>query len=106
LHHDLLHFCADKLLLGVLGIAGSLDLSLVASCECNAEHSDEIAVLGLGLHKGLDGSVPLLDEGAELVSGDVDTVEVRVAVEALHFFDLDTDLSPGLLVGFTVQIGK
>jgi len=78
----------------------------VASCECNAEHSNEIAIGGLGLHEGFNGGVPLLDESAELVSGDINSVEVRVAVESLNFFALNTDLSPGLLVGVTVQIGK
>lgn len=105
-HHDFLHFGADELLLGVLGIAGGLDLSLVASCECDAEHSDEIAVLSLGLNEGLDGGVPLLDESAELVSGDIDSIEVRVQVESLDFFALNANLSPGELVGITVQIGK
>ena len=105
-YHDFLHFGADELLLRILGVAGSLDLSLMASCERDAEHSDEVAILGLCLHEGLNGSVPLLDESAELVSGDIDPVEVSVAVEALDLLDLHTDLSPGLLMSITVQISK
>ena len=105
-HHDFLHLGADELLLRILGVAGSLYLSLMASCECDAEHSDEVAVLGLCLNEGFNGGVPLLDESAELVSGNIDTVEVGVAVEALNFLDLHADLSPGLLMGITVQISK
>lgn len=76
----------------------------MASGESNAEHPDDVAVVGLGLSEGLDQRVPLLDEGAKLVSGDVQTVVVGVAVVALHLFALDAHLSPGLLVGVTVQV--
>ena len=104
--HDFLHLGADELLLGVLGVASGLDLSLVASGESNAEHSDEVTILSLGLNEGLNGGVPLLDESAELVSGDVDSVEVGVEIESLNLFALNADLSPGELVSVTVQIGK
>lgn len=76
----------------------------MASGESNAEHSDDVAVVGLGLSEGLDQRVPLLDESAELVSGDVETVVVGVAVVALHLLALDANLSPGLLVGVTVEV--
>ena len=48
--------------------------------------------------------MPLLDQGAELVSGDVHAVVVGVAVEALHFLTLHSDLPPGILVSILVQI--
>ena len=48
--------------------------------------------------------MPLLDKGAELISGDVHTVEVSVAIVAFNFFALDTDLSPGLLVSVLVEV--
>ena len=50
--------------------------------------------------------MPFLDQGTKLVSRDVDTVEVRVAIESLHLFDLHSHFSPGLLVSVTVQIGQ
>jgi len=50
--------------------------------------------------------VPLLDQGAKLVSRDVNAVEVRIAVESLHLFDLHSYFSPGLFVCVTVQIGQ
>ena len=48
--------------------------------------------------------MPLLDEGAELVSGNVEAVVVRVAVVALVFLALDSHLSPGLVVSVLVKI--
>ena len=48
--------------------------------------------------------MPLLDEGAHLVAGDVHAVEVSVAVKALNFLALNTHLSPGLVVGILVQV--
>jgi len=78
----------------------------VASSECDAEHSEQVAIHSLGLHEGFNGGVPLLDQGAKLVSRDVDAVEVRVAVESLHLFALHLHLPPGLLVGVIVQISQ
>lgn len=80
-------------------LAGSLG-------ETNAEHSEEVSVESLGLDEGFNGCVPLLHNGAELVSGDVHSVEVCVAVEALNFFDLDLHFSPGLIVGLSVKVGQ
>ena len=65
-----------------------------------------VAIGGLGLSEGLDQSVPLLDEGAQLVSSDVKTVEVRVTVVALDLLALDSDLSPCLIVSVLVQVTK
>ena len=48
--------------------------------------------------------MPLLDESAELVSGHVETVVISVAVVALHFLTLDSNLSPGLVVSVLVQV--
>ena len=48
--------------------------------------------------------MPLLHERAQLVAGDVQAVEVGVAVVALHLFALDAHLSVGLLVSVLVQI--
>jgi hypothetical protein len=89
---------------GALGVAGGLDLVLVAAGERDREDADEVAVEGLGLHEGLDERVPLLDEGAELVASHVQTVEVGVAVEAFDFFNLHLDLPPGGLVGVVVEL--
>ena len=74
--------------------------------ETNAEHTEEVSVSGLGLNEGLNSGVPLLDNGAKLVAGDVHSVEVGVAIETLDFLDLDLHLSPGLFVAVSVQISQ
>ena len=76
----------------------------MASGEGDAEHSHDVAIVSLGLSEGLDEGVPLLDEGAKLVSGDVQAVVVGVAVVALHLFALDAHLSPGLLLRVAVEV--
>ncbi len=81
----------------------------MAFSESNAEHSAEVSIAGFGLGEGLDEGVPLLDEGAELVSGDVHTIEVSVAIEVLDLLNLQSHLSPGellLFVWITVKIGQ
>ena len=78
----------------------------MASCESDAEHSEGVAIGGLGLSEGLNSGVPLLDEGAELVSSNVHAVVVGVAVVALHFLTLNSDLSPGLLMSVLVQVAE
>lgn len=50
--------------------------------------------------------MPFLDNCAELVSGDVHTVEVGEAVETFNLFDLDLHLSPCLFVAISVKISK
>jgi hypothetical protein len=92
--HNLLHLLSDLLGLGGLGVASSLDLTVLSSGESNGEESDEVSVVGLGLDESLNERVPLLDEGAHLVSGDGDTGEVGEAIESLNFLNLELDDSP------------
>lgn len=58
------------------------------------------------MDKGLNGGVPLLHDCAELVSGDVHAVEVRVAIESFNFFDLELHPSPGEIIAISVQISQ
>lgn len=92
--------------MGSLSVASSLDLVLVASGEGNGENSHEVAVVSLGLNESLNEGVPFLDKRAELVTGDVHTVEVSVAVETFDFLDLDLNLSPRGLVSLVVELTK
>jgi hypothetical protein len=105
-NHNLHNLLADELLLGSLCVAGSLDLALVSASECNAEHAQQIAVAGLGLNKGLNQGVPLLNKSAKLVAGGVHAIEVSVAVHALNFLDLELDLSPGGFVVLILQVSE
>jgi len=102
--HDLHHLLADKHLVGCLGVASGLNLLLSLLGEGNAEHSEDVAIDGLGLNEGLDERVPLLDHGASVISGDVHAIEVGVAVEILNLLDLESKLSPGDGVGGVVAI--
>ena len=80
--------------MGGFGIAGSLNLSMCFLSESNAEHSDNVSVSGLCLNEGLNKGVPLFDHGASLISGNVHSVEVSVAIETLDFGNLELELSP------------
>ena len=104
--HNFHHLLADQLALRSLGIASGANLLAGSLGETNAEHAEEVSVSSLGLDEGLNSGVPLLDNGAKLVAGNVHSVEVGVAIEALHFFDLDLHLSPGLFVAVSVQISQ
>jgi len=104
--HNLHHLLADKLALGSLGVASSADLAVGSLGEANAEHTEEVAIEGLCLNEGLNGSVPLLDNGAKLITSDVHAVEVGVAVEALDLLYLNLHLSPSLFVAVSVQISQ
>ena len=92
--------------MGSLSVAGGLNLSWCFLGESNAEHSDDVSIEGLGLNVALNKGVPLLDHGASLVSGDVHTVEVGVAVESLNLIDLELKLSPVLGIGRVVAVSK
>ena len=104
--HNLHHLLSDELLVGSLGVAGGFNLSWCFLGESNAEHSDNVSIEGLGLNVSLNERVPLFDHGASLVSGDVHTMEVGVAVKSLDLIDLELKLSPVLGIGRVVAVSK
>jgi len=104
--HDLHHLLTDELLMGGLGIAGSLDLLLGLLCESNAEHSEEVSILGFGLNESFDEGMPFLNHSSTMVPGDVHAIEIGIAVKALNFFDLETKLLPGGSVGAFIAVSK
>ena len=80
----------------------------MAFSESDAEHSAEVSIASSGLSESLNEGVPLLNEGAKLVSGDIQSIEVSVAIEVLDLLNLQSHLSPGvllLLTWITVKIG-
>jgi len=91
---------------GSLSKAGGLNLSWCFLGESNAEHSDNVSIEGLGLNVSLNERVPLSDHGASLISSDVHTVEVGVAVKSLDLIDLELKLSPVLGIGRVVAVSK
>jgi hypothetical protein len=104
--HNLHHLLSDELLVGSFGIAGCFNLSWSFLGESKAEHSNDVSIGGLGLNVALNKRVPLLDHGACLISGDVHTVEVGVAVVSLDLIDLELKLSPVLSIGRVVAVGE
>jgi len=104
--HNLHHLLSNELLVGSLGVAGGFNLSWCFLGESNAEHSDNVSIEGLGLNVSLNKRVPLSDHGASLISSDVHTVEVGVAVKSLDLIDLELKLSPVLGIGRVVAVSK
>lgn len=104
--HDLHHLLSNEELVGVLGIASGFDLSLGSLCEGNAEQSEDVAIRGLGLDESLNERVPFFDHRACLISGDVHSIEVGVAIESLNLINLELELSPGLLLGLVVAVSE
>ena len=102
--HDLHHLGADELLVRSLGIAGSLDLLLGLLCKSNAEHSNDVAILGLSLNKSFNKRVPFLDHSSTMVPGDVHAIEVGIAVKAFDLFNLELELLPGSGLGRGVAV--
>lgn len=103
--HDLNHLLADGPDLGRLGVCGLLDLVRSALGEGDAEEAEEVVVGGLDNDVGLDEGLPLADEGAELVGGEVETVEVGQAVLALDLVDAELDLAESVVL-ILLEIGE
>jgi len=95
--HDLHHFLSDQLFLWCFGVASGFHLSWSLLGEANGKHSNDISIHGLSLNKGLNEWVPFLDHMARMISCDVHTMEVSVAIESLDLINLELKLSPGLL---------
>ena len=102
---DLGHLLADGADLGGSGVGGLLDLVWTTLGESNAEHAEEVIIGGLDGDVGLDESLPLADKGAELVGGEVKTVEVGQAVLALNLIDTELDLAESVVL-VLLEIGE
>lgn len=95
---DLGHLLADGTDLRSGGVCGLLDLVGPALGEGNGEEAEEVVVSGLDGDVGLDQRLPLADKGAELVRGEVKTVEVGQAVLALDLVDPELDLAESVVL--------
>jgi hypothetical protein len=103
--HDLNHLLADGPDLRGSGVCGLLDLVWSSLGEANGEETEEVVIGGLDDDVGLDEGLPLADEGAELVGGEVETVEVGQAVLALDLVDAELDLAESVVL-ILLQIGE
>jgi hypothetical protein len=103
--HDLGHLLTDSTDLRRRGVGGLLDLVRPALGETNGEEAEEVVVGGLDNDVGLDEGLPLADERAELVRGEVETVEVGQAVLALDLVDAELDLAERVVL-ILLEIGE
>ena len=102
---DLGHLPSDGADLGRSGIGGLLDLVWSSLGETDGEEAEEVVVSGLDNDVGLDEGLPLADEGAELVGGEVEAVEVGQAVLALDLVDPEADLAERVVL-ILLEIGQ
>jgi hypothetical protein len=103
--NDLGHLLADGADLRRAGVGGLLDLVGASLGEGNGEQAEEVVVSGLHGDVGLDQGLPLADQGAQLVGGKVQTVEVGQAVLALDLIDAELDLAEGV-VFIVLEVGE
>ena len=103
--HNFKHLLPDLPDLTHLGVGGLLDLVGSLLGEGNGEQPHEVTVGGLDVDVGLDESLPLADEGTELVGGEVHSVEVGETVLALNIVDSELDLPERVLV-VLVEVGE
>lgn len=87
------------------GVGGLLDLVGPSLGEGDAEKTEEVVVGGLDNDVGLDEGLPLADERAELVGGEVESVEVGQAVLALDLVDAELHLAEGVVL-ILLEIGE
>ena len=87
------HAASDLAHLRRLGVRGLGDLVLAARGEPDDEHTHDVPVDGLHFHVTLDGGLPLADERAQLVDGQVHPVEGGEAVPALDVLDQEAHLA-------------
>jgi len=92
--------------MGVLGIAGSFDLLSGLLGEGEGEKSETVTIGGFALNKSLDERMPFFNHGAGLISGDIHTVEVGVAIHSFNFVNLEFKLSPGLWLSLVVAVSQ
>ena len=103
--HDLEHLLSDLPDLCCLRVRRLPDLVRATLSECDGEESDEVAVSRLDVDVGLDQGLPLADERAELVRGEVHAVEVCQTVLPLHFINAQLDLAEAMFLVLG-EVGK
>jgi hypothetical protein len=103
--HDLNHLLADGPDLRRGSVCGLLDLVWSSLGEADGEETEEVIVGSLDDDVGLNEGLPLADEGAKLVGGEVEAVEVGQAVLALDLVDAELDLAERMVL-ILLQVGE
>ncbi|KAJ8514984.1 hypothetical protein ON010_g18616 [Phytophthora cinnamomi] len=105
LRHDRRHLLADGADLGRLGVGSLLDLVRALLGEGDAEQTHQVAVRSLDVHEGLDQGLPLADQRAQLVAGEVHAVEASHNLVALDLLGAEADLAESLVL-VLVQVSE
>jgi len=103
--HDLEHLLSDLPNLRCLCVCRLPDLVRATLGERDGKESDKVAIGRLDVNVGLDQGLPLADERAELVRGEVHAVEVCQAVLPLHLIDAQLDLAEAMVLVFS-EVGE
>jgi hypothetical protein len=105
LGHDSGHFETNGTDLCRVAIASRLDLIVLWAGEGNAKHSDNVSIGCSTIDGSFNNGLLFSDQGAELVTSHVHTMEIHEAIESLDVFDTKLDLS--VRQGFIlVQVGQ
>jgi len=104
--HDFHHLFPDDFFLRSFSVACSLDLFSSSLGECDSEDAQHVPVRGLGLHERFHKGVPLLDQSAQFVFGDIHTIEVSIAVVAFDLLNLHFHFSPGISRALVLQVSQ
>lgn len=73
--------------------------------ETYAEHTQKIAVGGLDVNIGFDQSLPFLDHGPQLVSGEIHAMEIGHDISTLNVFGDEAEFAERNLVVLKVSEG-
>ena len=103
--NNLRHLLANSADLGSAGICRLLDLIRPALRKRNGEQSKQIIIRRLYRDIGFDEGLPFADQRAQLIGGEVETVEIGEAVLALDFVDAEFDFAEGVVFVF-LEVGE
>lgn len=103
--HDLGHLLADGANLRRAGVGSLLDLVGATLGEGDGEQTDEVVIGGLHGNVGLDQGLPLADQGAQLVGGKIQAVEVGQTILALDLIHAELDLAESVVL-VVLEVGK
>jgi hypothetical protein len=88
--------------LGIRGLAGLVGSSLG---ETDGEHSKSVSISSLDVHMGLNQRLPFANKRAELVGGEVHSVEVGQALSSNNVLNDESHLTVSLVL-ILLEVGK